>query len=48
MGWVAILTPWWGSGKPILMVLRGACKEKTQMSSWWLDLGGRQGAHAGL
>lgn len=24
MGWVAILTPWWGSRKPILMVLCGA------------------------
>lgn len=24
MGWVAILTPWWGSGKPVFMVLRGA------------------------
>lgn len=32
MGWVAILTPWWGSRKPILMVLCGACKVKTQMS----------------
>lgn len=32
MGWVAILTPWWGSGKPVFMVLRGACKERTKMN----------------
>ena len=32
MGCLVILTPWRGSRKPILMVLCGACKEKTEMS----------------
>lgn len=33
MGWVAILTPWWGSRKPILMVLCGASVPAARSSS---------------
>lgn len=43
MGWVAILSPCRGSGKPILMVLRGACKERTQVSCRFVVAGSPAG-----
>lgn len=47
MGCLAILTPWRGSRKPILMVLCGACKERTEMSCRVLVAGSPAGRARG-